>query len=146
MRVNVNDFYDLDNIDLSQRQAVGEKVIALSQVSQAGSQVPSGVVVGNETLSSLVRAEGAFASLAELTLDLNDYETLQQTAQTLCQVINDAELDPDWCEELYRKLATWEKTTLIFRPSLVLPLPHPSVSGLLTSHCALCERTEIELG
>jgi len=146
MRVNVDDFYDLNNINLSQRQAVGEKVIALSQLSQAGYQVPSGVVVGQETLSALFSAEDTFASLVKLTLDLNDYETLQQTAQTLCQVINDAELDPDWCEELYRKLAAWESTTLLFRPSLVSPLLHSSVSGLLTSDCVLCERKEIELG
>lgn len=146
MRVNVNDFYDLDKINLSQRQVVGEKAIALSQLSQARYQVPSGVVVGQETLSALFCAEDTFASLVELTLDLNDYETLQQTAQTLCQVINDAELDPDWCEELYQKLAAWEASTLIFRPSLVSPSLHTSVSGLLTSHCGLCERKEIELG
>ncbi len=147
MQIKVNEgFYELDKINPSQRQAVGEKALTLSQLSQKGYQIPSGVVVDREVLGSLLSAGGAFASLVELTLDLNDYETLQQTAQTLCEVINDAELDPEWCEELYRKLAAWESKTLIFRPSLVLPSPQVSVSGLLTSHCGLCERKEIELG
>jgi len=147
MQIKVNEgFYELDKINPSQRQAVGEKALTLSQLSQQGYQIPSGVVVDREVLGSLLSAGGAFASLVELTLDLNDYETLQQTAQTLCEVINDAELDPEWCEALYRKLAAWESKTLIFRPSLVLPSPQVSVSGLLTSHCGLCERKEIELG
>lgn len=147
MQIKVNEgFYELDKINPSQRQAVGEKALTLSQLSQKGYQIPSGVVVDREVLGSLLSAGGAFASLVELTLDLNDYETLQQTAQTLCEVINDAELDPEWCEALYRKLAAWESKTLIFRPSLVLPSPQVSVSGLLTSHCGLCERKEIELG
>ena len=141
----MKDLYDLDSIDSSDYPQVGGKAIALSQLSQQGYPILPGVIVGTHALESLLEAQGSFSSLTEIKLNFNSYETLQQTAQTLREIVNHAELDPSWCEALDQKLAAWKATTLIFRPSLVLPPQHPSVSGLLGSESALCEPKDIEL-
>ncbi|MDR9403505.1 MAG: putative PEP-binding protein [Halothece sp. Uz-M2-17] len=141
-----NDLYDLDSINPSHRPAVGDKAIALSQLCQQGFPIPSGVVVGSEVLRSLLSGEEALLPLKNPASEANDYQRLQKIAQDLSQVVHELKLDSDWLAQLDQKLAAWEKPTLIFRPCVVFPSPHPPVSGLLMSHCCLCEKDEIEKG
>ncbi len=135
----MNDLYDLDAIDSSYYPQVGGKTIALSQLLQQGYPVLPGVIVGSQVLESVLNAQPSFA---EINLNFNSYEALQQRAQTLREIIHDAELEPNWCEVLYQRLAA--TTTLIFRPSLVLPPQCPPVSGLLGSESALCDPQDLE--
>ncbi|AFZ43305.1 Pyruvate, water dikinase [Halothece sp. PCC 7418] len=141
-----NDIYDLDSINSSHRQVVGDKAIALSWLSQQGFPVSSGVVVGSQVLGSVLSREESFASLKQVIPTLNDYERLQQTAQTLSELVSEFVFDPDWYQELYQKIASWETQTLIFRPSVVFPPSHPPVSGLFASYCCLFQKDEIEIG
>ena len=137
-----NNLYDLDSITPSQRLAVGDKAVVLSRLAQAGFPVPSGVVVGSQVLRSLLNRENALTAAA----DSKDYRKLQQIAQTSLQRVDEFTLDSQWCEALYQKLVPWETETVIFRPSLVFPPPTRSLAGLLSSHCGLCEKKDIELG
>jgi pyruvate,water dikinase len=137
----VNDLYDLDSIDPSYYHWVGEKAIALSQLSQKGYPILPGVIVGSQVLDAVLDSAESFT---EIKLGFNSYETLQQTAQKLSETIHQTELEASWCEALDQKLAAWQGKPLIFRPSLVLPPQCSPVSGLLGSESALCEPKEIE--
>lgn len=136
----MNDFYDLETIHSSDQPAVGEKAIALSQLSQQGYPVPPGVVVGRHVLASL------FPDTSQFNQNFNHYETLQQTAQQLSEQVQNADLGEERLEQLYRKVAVWETNTLILRPSLIVPLPTSAVSGLLASQCCFCNQTDLAWG
>ncbi|PNW65601.1 UNVERIFIED_CONTAM: hypothetical protein BEN50_03415 [Euhalothece sp. KZN 001] len=68
-----NDIYDLEKIHLSDFKAVGEKAIALSQLSQKGYNIPSGIVVGSQVLDAILSQENDSIWQRIQKLDLNDY-------------------------------------------------------------------------
>ncbi|AFZ50909.1 putative PEP-binding protein [Dactylococcopsis salina] len=141
-----NDIYDLEKINLSDLKAVGEKAIALSQLSQQGYNIPSGIVVGSQVLEAILSQENDSIWQRIQKLDLNDYETLKATADQISHHIETQSLDQEWCQQLYQIMTVWETNHIIFRPSLVFPDQSVSVSGLLTSYCSQCDLKAIEFG
>jgi len=142
----VNYFYELESINASQREEVGEKAIALQELKQEGFPVPPTIVVGTQGLASLFSEEEGFGFLSQFKFDLNSYQTLQQTAQSLEKEVSYAELEnQQWYNQLYQTLATWNQKTLILRPSLISPFSQLSASSLLESQCCLCEKKALKL-
>lgn len=136
----MNDFYDFEAINPADRDAVGDKAIALSQLYQQGYPVPPGIVVGRQVLAAL------FSDTSQFKQNFNNYETLQQTAQQLSEQVQNVALTGEWLDQLSRKIASWETKTIILRPSIILPPAHSSVSGLLASQCCLPEKNDLVWG
>lgn len=142
----MDDLYELEKINSSQRTEVGEKAIALNQLFQLGFPIPSGIVVGSQVLARLLGEENGFSPFSQCNLDLSSYQALQETAQQLSEQVTKAELGKKWWEELEEKIADWETTTVILRPCLILPSAQAPVSGLLESQCVPCATDQIEWG
>lgn len=146
MVVKLSSLYDLETVNSAHREWVGEKAIALSQLLKEGYPILPGIVVGRQVLRSLFEEVGGLHSLSELNLDLNDYESLQQVAQELSQKIDQVNLPQKWCEEVYQKVAPWNSTVIILRPSLIVPSSENYAYSLLESSPCFCNTEEIAKG
>ncbi len=143
----MNHFYELETIKVLDREAVGEKAIALHQLLQKRYQVPPTIVIGSQVFTALLNQDQGLSFFAQSSLTFNDYHTLQQTAQSLEKKVTTPDLGASrWYHQLYQKIANWKRKTLILRPSLVSPFPEELATSLLESHCCLCEKKELELG
>ena len=139
-------YYDLETLNPSQKQWVGEKAIALSQLAQKGEAIVPGIVVGSQVLRSFFEEGSVLSSLSELSGDFYHYETLQYIAQRLSQEIMKISLEGDGIKKLHQTVSQWEAPILILRPSLILPSSQPLASGLIASKWCFPNQEEMELG
>jgi pyruvate, water dikinase len=156
----VDDFYWLDQIQLSDRPFVGDKAFHLSQLAQQGYPVVSGLVISakgfRQFLETIHWLEPLFADLpsSSLHFDANNARQLQAIAQQIRQTIQATALPVNWLKPIEMVAQTFPSAPLILRPSLGL-YPSPKnestkqagiVSGLLDAQICWSEPEAIVQG
>ncbi|MBE9127242.1 MULTISPECIES: putative PEP-binding protein [unclassified Coleofasciculus] len=124
----MNNFYWLDRIQPSERSLVGDKALHLSQLLQGGYPVAPGFVVPAIAFWDFIEHLGEFEPLladlrhSSLYLNVDDPQQLQSVAQQIRQAIATTALPPTLRTELLTTAETIPAPSLIFQPSLALPL------------------------
>ncbi|VXD16013.1 PEP-utilizing enzyme [Planktothrix serta PCC 8927] len=132
----MNNFYWLHQIQLSDREVVGERAFYLSHLLRQGCPVLPGFVVTAklfwEFLQTIDWLEPLFVDFPQSSLyfDVNQPRQLQAIAQRLCQQLIDTQLSEFWSDQIQANIDELNTPALIFYPSLSLP-HHLQTSGLL---------------
>jgi pyruvate,water dikinase len=149
----VQELYWLDRIQSLDRNQVGEKALALSQLEQQGYPVLPGFAISTAMFREFIENLQNHASIltdlpySSFHLDINNYATLQQVAQQSRQEILEATLPESRLEAIATAAQQLQSPTLILRSSLSLPPSNEQqIAGLLASQICRCEAQAIEQG
>jgi pyruvate,water dikinase len=149
----VQELYWLDRIQSLDRNQVGEKALALSQLEQQGYPVLPGFAISKAMFREFIENLQNHASIltdlpySSFHLDINNYATLQQVAQQSRQEILEATLPESRLEAIATAAQQLQSPTLILRSSLSLPPSNEQqIAGLLASQICRCEAQAIEQG
>lgn len=149
----MQELYWLDRIQSLDRNQVGEKALALSQLEQQGYPVLPGFAISKAMFREFIENLQNHASIltdlpySSFHLDINNYATLQQVAQQSRQEILEATLPESRLEAIATAAQQLQSPTLILRSSLSLPPSNEQqIAGLLASQICRCEAQAIEQG
>ncbi|MEZ2280563.1 MAG: putative PEP-binding protein [Microcoleus sp.] len=143
-------FYWLDKIKPSDRDAVGEKAFYLSCLMQKNHPVIPGFVVPAKAfwqfLESIDWLEPLFADWPNSSLHLNvdEPKQLQAIARSIRRQITSTKLPDSLLSTLDAAVSQLNCKALIFRPSLTAP--NPNTAGMLESQAVRAEPAAIEAG
>ncbi len=146
----MDNFYWLDKIQPSDRDAVGEKAFYLSCLMQKNYPVVPGFVVPAKAfwrfLESIDWLEPLFADWPNSSLHLNvdEPKQLQAIARSIRRQINSTKLPDSLLSTLESAVSQLNSKALIFRPSLTSR--HPNTAGMLESQAVHAEPFAIEAG
>lgn len=135
--------YWLEQIQSSDRLAVGDKALQLSQLQRQGYPILPGFVISSQTFQeSLDRITDSASLLADFPrssrhLNVDNPQSLQFIAQKSREAILQSSLLDTWQLAINQAVHHLDATTLIFRASLCsdVPLTH-NISGLLPAKIA----------
>ncbi|MBE9177426.1 phosphoenolpyruvate synthase [Oculatella sp. LEGE 06141] len=153
----MDNFYQFDRIQPTDRSVVGDKAFYLSLLAQRGCPVVPGLVISanllREFLEQMNWLEPLFADLpnSSLHLDVNQPRQLQAIAQRIQQTIRASELPESWLDQIETAVAAWQAPALMFRPSLALqsgvdPTLSYRTGGLLEAQVGWVSREAIASG
>lgn len=146
----MDNFYWLDKIKPSDRDAVGEKAFYLSCLMQKNHPVIPGFVVPPKAfwqfLESIDCLEPLFADWPNSSLHLNvdEPKQLQAIARSIRRQITSTKLPDSLLSTLNAAVSQLNCKALIFRPSLTAQ--HPNTAGMLESQAVRAEPAAIEAG
>lgn len=119
--------YWLSQIAPSEQSLVGEKILILSQLLQHGYPIVPGFALESslltEFLSNLDDSQSLIGNFPEsfVHVDLDNYQALQSLAQQSRRTIIEAEFPQLWQETILAAVEQLNCSTVIIRPSLVVP-------------------------
>lgn len=153
----VDDIYWLDQIQPSDRSAVGDKAFYLGLLIQRGYPVIPGVVVPAVVLQNFLAhmdwQEQMFTDLPHsfLYVDATNPRQLQTIAQQIQQAILVTPLPEAILSSLEAKIQQWQTSAAVFRPSFSLqsgldPTIGCKTTGLLASHICRTDRDALAQG
>ena len=149
----MNHLYLLSQLKSSEKSLVGEKVLNLSHLLQYGYPVLPGYVIGTpvlkEFLHTLDDSQSLIGNLSDSSLhvDVDNYQALQSFTQKSRQVMIETEFPLHWQDAIFESVQKLNSSTLILRPSLVIPYYlRQRHMGLWNSHVCLCQPEAISLG
>ncbi len=153
----VDEIYWLDQIQSSQRSAVGDKAFYLSLLVQRGFPTFPGFVIPVSTFQDfLARVNWSgqmFADLphSSLYVDTNNPRQLQAVAQEIRQAILETPLPDALLDRLQRQIQPWHPAAVILRPSFCLqsgldPTVSSRTTGLFQSQICRLERETLAQG
>jgi pyruvate,water dikinase len=153
----VDEIYWLDQIQSSQRSAVGDKAFYLSLLAQRAFPIIPGFVVpvsGFQDFLTRVNWQGQmFADLpySSLYVDTNNPRQLQAVAQEIRRAILETPLPDVLLDNLQRHIQQWHTAAVIFRPSFCLqagldPTVISRTTGLFQSQICPFDREALGQG
>lgn len=148
----MNHIYWLSQLKSSEKSLVGEKVLRLSHLLQYGYPVLPGYVIGTPVLQEFLQSLDGSRSLignlsdSDLHVDVDNYQALQSFAQKSRQIIIETKFPQELQEAIFNSAQKLNSSTLILRPSLVVPYySRQRHMGLWDSQVCLCQPEAISL-